>query len=81
MCLVTYATKPPKKATGTPPIKRIFRWHESNRDGRACVGGDGWVCMPIIPPDVGPWPTICEGDRNIFLRFFFLSTLESNTTT
>lgn len=62
----TYATKPPKKATGPPPIKRILRWHESNSDDRACAGGDGWVCMPIIPADVGPWPTMCEGDRNIF---------------
>lgn len=61
----TYATNPPMKATGPPPINRIFRWHESNSDDRACAGGDEWVCIPIIPPDVGPWPTMCEGERSI----------------
>lgn len=67
----TYATNPPKKATGPPPMSRILRWHESNSDDRACAGGDGWVCMPIMPPDVGPWPTMCEGDRNmLFSRCF-----------
>lgn len=50
----TYATSPPKKATGPPPISRILRWHESNSDIRACGGGDGCVCIPIMPPDVGP---------------------------
>lgn len=64
----TYATKPPKNATGPPPIRRIFRWHESKSDVRACVGGVVWACMPIIPPDVGPWPTICAGDLNIVLH-------------
>lgn len=77
----TYATRPPKNATGPPPMRRIFRWHESNSDVRACVGGDGWGCTPIIPPDVGPWPTMWAGDLNIsfqfnrnedFFRFFFL---------
>lgn len=75
----TYATKPPKKATGPPPIKRILRWHESKSDDRACAGGDGWVCIPIIPPDVGPWPTMCDGDRNIFLCVFTILCVASCT--
>lgn len=77
----TYATKPPKKATGPPPIKRIFRWHESKSDDRACAGGDGWVCIPIMPPDVGPWPTMCEGDRNMFFLFSLVFLHSKSTKT
>lgn len=33
-CQETYATKPPRKATGPPPIRRILRWQESKRDVR-----------------------------------------------
>lgn len=30
--------------------------------------------MLNIPPDVGPWPTICEGDRNIFVYTALVTT-------
>lgn len=30
----TYATRPPRKATGAPPMRRIFLWHESRRETR-----------------------------------------------
>lgn len=34
----TYATSPPKKATGAPPINRILRWHTSNIDTLGAMG-------------------------------------------
>lgn len=47
----TYATKPPKNATGPPPIKRILRWQESNSevrdDGGVCEVGDIDVVVAI----------------------------------
>lgn len=61
----TYATSPPRKATGPPPIKRILRWQESNSDILAACVGNCVVCISIKPPNAGPWPTRCAGDRNM----------------
>lgn len=51
----TYDMRPPRKATGLPPISLIFRWHESNRP-EVVVGAVG--------------PIICAGDRSILTRLF-----------
>lgn len=50
---ITYDIRPPRNATGLPPISLIFRWHESNKPD--VVGGA-----------VGP--IMCPGDRNILTR-------------
>lgn len=53
----TYDMRPPRKATGLPPISLILRWHESNRPD-------------VVVGAVAVGPIICAGDRNILTRLF-----------
>lgn len=66
----TYATKPPRNATGPPPMSRIFLWQESNSDGRAWGGDEAWLCSPTTPPPPapGPCPIRCAGERSIAFK-------------
>lgn len=51
----TYDMRPPRNATGLPPISLIFRWHESNRP-------------EVVVGAVAVGPMMCAGDRNILTR-------------
>jgi hypothetical protein len=53
----TYDMRPPRKATGLPPISLIFRWHESNRP-------------EVVVGAVAVGPMMCAGDLNILTRPF-----------
>lgn len=55
----TYDMRPPRKATGLPPISLILRWHESKR--------------PVDVGAVAVGPMICAGERNILTRLLKLS--------
>lgn len=44
--LRTYATSPPRNATGPPPMSLILRWQESKSDSLAWGGGG----RPTMPP-------------------------------
>lgn len=61
----THEKTPPKKATGPPPISRIFLWQESKRDVLVCGGECECIPPPTPPLPDGPWPTKWVGDRNI----------------
>lgn len=63
----TYDMRPPRNATGLPPISLIFRWHESNRPD-------------VVVGDAAVGPMMCAGDRNILTRLLkpsiFVNVLE-----
>ncbi|GBP07482.1 hypothetical protein EVAR_4835_1 [Eumeta japonica] len=46
----TNATSPPRKATGPPPMSRIFLWHESKRPSRAGGGGSPTAAGALAAP-------------------------------
>ncbi len=81
----TYATNPSKKATGPPPIRRIFLWQESKMDdglvGARCVWLWWWWWKPFAPfllaglsdVVVAVGPIKWAGERNIFTKSFIFS--------